>query len=164
MTYQHPLAYLLGLEGLALLRGWGGDFDRDFVRARLAEVRRLVDSPAVAEHPGVDVARRDAKTGYRGWASTYDDPDNGLFALDEPIVETILDTLPVGDALDAACGTGRYSVRLAELGHRVVGVDNPPRCSRWHVRRCPVPSFVSASSSTSLSRMRRSISWCVGWR
>ena len=27
MIYQHPLAYLLGLEGIALLRAWGGDFE-----------------------------------------------------------------------------------------------------------------------------------------
>ena len=59
MIYQHPLAYLLGLEGLALLRGWAGDFDRDFVLARLAEVRRFVNDPVLVDHPGVDVARRD---------------------------------------------------------------------------------------------------------
>jgi SAM-dependent methyltransferase len=126
VIYQHPLAYLLGLEGLALLQGWAGDFDRDFVLARLAEVRRLLDEPALANHPGVDVARRDSQAGYASWASTYDDPDNGLFALDEPAVKAILDTLPVGDALDAACGTGRFSVVLAERGHRVVGVDSSP--------------------------------------
>ena len=27
MIYQHPLAYLLGIEGLALLRAWAGDYD-----------------------------------------------------------------------------------------------------------------------------------------
>ena len=36
VIYQHPLAYLIGLEGLALMRAWGGDFDEQFVRARLA--------------------------------------------------------------------------------------------------------------------------------
>ena len=36
-----PLAYLLGVEGLALVRAWAGDYDEAFVRARLAEVRRL---------------------------------------------------------------------------------------------------------------------------
>ena len=38
----------------------------------------------------------------------------------------ILDGLPAGDALDAACGTGRYSALLAERGHRVTGVDRSP--------------------------------------
>jgi hypothetical protein len=28
MNYQHPLASLLGMEGLALLRAWAGDFDQ----------------------------------------------------------------------------------------------------------------------------------------
>ncbi|HUR76912.1 MAG TPA: class I SAM-dependent methyltransferase [Acidimicrobiales bacterium] len=125
MIYQHPLAYLIGLEGLALLRGWGGDFDRDFVEARLAEVRRLLDEPALANHPGVDVARRDPQAGYRHWASTYDGP-NTLFAIDEPAVDAILDSLSVGDALDAACGTGRFAARLAARGFRVVGVDSSP--------------------------------------
>jgi ubiquinone/menaquinone biosynthesis C-methylase UbiE len=137
VIYQHPLAYLLGLEGLALLRGWAGDFDREFVLERLAEVRRLLDEPALADHPGVDVARRDTQAGYRDWAPTYDDRDNGLFGLDEPVVDSILDALPVGDALDAACGTGRFAVRLASRGHRVVGVDSSPEM--LEVARAKVP-------------------------
>lgn len=141
MTYQHPLAYLLGLEGLALLRGWAGDYDRDFVLDRLAEVRRLLDEPALANHPGVDVAWRSSQTGYRAWASTYDDPNNGLFELDEPAVDAILDTLPVGDALDAGCGTGRFSVRLAERGHRVVGVDSSPEMLELARAKVPDADF-----------------------
>ena len=45
MVYQHPLAYLIGMEGLALLRAWAGDYDydREFVTARLAETRKLLD-------------------------------------------------------------------------------------------------------------------------
>jgi SAM-dependent methyltransferase len=141
VIYQHPLAYLLGLEGLALLRGWAGDFDRDFVLERIEEVRRLLDEPALTDHPGVDVARRDSRAGYRTWAPTYDDPDNGLFGLDEPLVGAILDTLPAGDALDAACGTGRFSVRLAERGHRVIGVDNSPEMLELARGKVPTGDF-----------------------
>ena len=65
MTYQHPLAHLLGLEGLALLRAWGGEHDRAFVEARLAEVRRLVADEEPAGHPGVDVTD---ETGRSAWA------------------------------------------------------------------------------------------------
>jgi hypothetical protein len=42
--YQHPLAYLVGMEGVALLRGFAGDYDREFIEARLAETRALLDS------------------------------------------------------------------------------------------------------------------------
>jgi len=36
VTYQHPLAYLLAVEGMALMRAFGGEHGRDFTRARLA--------------------------------------------------------------------------------------------------------------------------------
>ena len=123
MIYQHPLAYLLGIEGLALLRGWAGDYDEAFVTARLAEVRRLLDEPALAQHPGVAARRGELAWAYRAWSATYDDPRNSLFDVDEPVVHEILDRLPAGTALDAACGTGRYAAYLAGRGHRVVGVD-----------------------------------------
>ncbi|GAA0470162.1 hypothetical protein Ade02nite_33240 [Paractinoplanes deccanensis] len=35
--YQHPLAYLLGLEGVALLRAFAGEHGREFTHARFAE-------------------------------------------------------------------------------------------------------------------------------
>ena len=44
MIYQHPLAYLLGLEGIALLRAFSGEYDRDFTLARLREIQGLLDS------------------------------------------------------------------------------------------------------------------------
>ena len=124
VIYQHPLAYLLGLEGLALLRSWRGDHDREFVQARLDEVRRLLERDDLAHHSGVEVQEADVHLGYRAWARTYDDePRNTLFEMDEPIVHEILDSLAPGAALDAACGTGRFSASLVARGHRVVGVD-----------------------------------------
>ena len=53
----------------------------------------------------------------------YDEPGNQLIDLEQPIVRQILDGLPPGVALDAACGTGRHSTYLASLGHTVIGVD-----------------------------------------
>jgi hypothetical protein len=44
VIYQDPLAYLLGLEGIALLDAWAGDHDRAFTDARLA-ARRPVGQP-----------------------------------------------------------------------------------------------------------------------
>ena len=59
MIYQHPLAYLLGLEGVALLRAFNGEYDRDFTEARLAEIRALLDS---ADQLGDGVATRPVTT------------------------------------------------------------------------------------------------------
>jgi SAM-dependent methyltransferase len=142
MIYQHPLAYLLGLEGIALLRAWAGDYDKDFVDRRLAEVRRLLATPAVAEHDGVLVDRGDTRTGYRQWAASYDAPRNSLFDSDEPVMHEIIDALPPGDALDAACGTGRYAEYLAGRGHRVVGVDSSPEMLDRARSRVPSGEFL----------------------
>jgi SAM-dependent methyltransferase len=125
VIYQHPLAYLLGIEGLGLLRAFSGEFDREFVEARLAEVRRLLNDESLAG-AGMDVDSVSTVDGYRVWSKTYDDPGNTAFDMDTPLIEDILDGLPAGVALDAACGTGRLSRVLADRGHRVVGVDSSP--------------------------------------
>ncbi|MFG1994135.1 methyltransferase domain-containing protein [Actinoplanes sp. NPDC048988] len=125
VVYQHPLAYTLGLEGVALLRAFAGDYDRDFLEARVSEIRRLLDSPTL-KGEGVTAARVDTVSGYQVWSATYDQPGNGLFAIEEPIVHEILDSVPPGVALDAACGTGRYTAYLAARGHQVIGVDSSP--------------------------------------
>jgi ubiquinone/menaquinone biosynthesis C-methylase UbiE len=145
VIYQHPLAYLLGLEGIALLRAWAGDFDKDFVEARLAEVRALPGDPRLASHPGVEVWRGDVETGYRQWASSYDEPSNALFDIEEPIMHEILNRLPAGDAIDAACGTGRYSAFLAERGHIVLGVDSSPEMLAVARARLPRGEFRAGS-------------------
>lgn len=123
VIYQHPLAYLLGLEGIALLRAFAGQYDREFTEARLAEIRDLLDS---VQQLG-DGATADAITtvdGYRSWAEFYDLPGNQLIDLEQPIVREILDGLPPGLAMDVACGTGRHTEYLASLGHKVIGVDS----------------------------------------
>ncbi|HEU4426560.1 MAG TPA: class I SAM-dependent methyltransferase [Pilimelia sp.] len=141
MIYQHPLAYLLGLEGLALLRAWAGEYDKAFVEARLAEIRRLLATDALVNHGGVMVGRGDTGTAYRQWSATYDEPRNSMFDIDEPIMHEILDALPSGDALDAACGTGRYAEHLAARGHRVVGVDSSPDMLERARARVPQSEF-----------------------
>jgi SAM-dependent methyltransferase len=124
VIYEHPLAYLLGLEGLALLRGFTGEYDRAFVEARLAEVRDLLADESL-RGTGVEVDRLGTVDGYRLWSATYDGP-NSAFDVDEPLVADIVDALPAGVAVDAACGTGRISALLALRGHRVIGVDSSP--------------------------------------
>ena len=132
VIYQHPLAFLLGIEGIALLRAWAGDYDEEFVHARLDEVRRLLDEPAL-NGPGVQVLRGDTETAYRQWADGYDahlDYGNpfggGMFGRTERAIKEVLDERPAGVALDAACGTGRVARYLHELGHKVIGIDRSP--------------------------------------
>jgi SAM-dependent methyltransferase len=54
----------------------------------------------------------------------------------------ILDALPAGDALDAACGTGRYAGHLAARGHWVVGVDRSPEMLDRARARVPQGAFL----------------------
>jgi ubiquinone/menaquinone biosynthesis C-methylase UbiE len=125
VIYQHPLGYLLGVEGVALLRAFTGRYDRDFTQARLSEIRALLDS---ADQLGEGAWTRPitAEEGYRAWARRYDQPGNGLIDLEQPVVRTILDGLPPGLALDAACGTGRHAQHLVSLGYSMIGVDSSP--------------------------------------
>jgi ubiquinone/menaquinone biosynthesis C-methylase UbiE len=122
VIYQHPLAYLVGLEGVALLRAFAGEYDRDFTEARLAEIAALLHQPAQFGD-GADVPPVSTAEGYGAWADNYDRPGNRLIELEQPIVRQIVDRLPPGTALDAACGTGRHAGYLASLGHTVTGVD-----------------------------------------
>jgi ubiquinone/menaquinone biosynthesis C-methylase UbiE len=141
VTYEHPLAYLLGIEGIALLRSFTGEgaSDREFVEARIAEIRRLLDDESLAS-AAVEVARVETVEGYRIWSDTYDAP-NAAFDFDEPLVKAIVDTLPVGVALDAACGTGRVAASLAARGHHVLGVDSSPDMLARARERVPEGEF-----------------------
>ncbi|MBF6183410.1 class I SAM-dependent methyltransferase [Nocardia otitidiscaviarum] len=124
MAYEHPLAYVLGVEGAALLRAFAGEYDRAFTEARIEEVRRLLNDPVLAA--GVAVDHLDSVVGYGIWSRAYDDPGNPAFGYDEGIVRAVAASAARGVALDAACGTGRVAAVLAEYGHRVIGVDSSP--------------------------------------
>lgn len=139
VIYEHPLAYLIGLEGIALLRGFTGEHDRAFVEARLAEVRDLLADGSL--DAAVEVQRVGTVDGYRVWSATYDDGRNPAFDVDEPVLAEILDDVPAGTAVDAACGTGRLSALLAERGHRVIGVDGSPEMLARARTRVPAGEF-----------------------
>ena len=141
MIYQHPLAYLLGLEGIALLRAFDGAYDRDFTLARLREVQTLLDS---ADELGEGVEAHPITSGevYSSWAESYDAPGtNQLVEIEQPVVQSILDGLPAGVALDAACGTGRHSAYLGARGHAVIGVDSSPEMLERARARVPAAEF-----------------------
>ncbi len=81
--------------------------------------------------------------GYQGWAPYYDQQQNQLIDLEQPVVRRILDTLPLGVALDAACGTGRHTQYLAAVGHRVVGVDSSTEMLAVARAKLPGVEFLS---------------------
>jgi ubiquinone/menaquinone biosynthesis C-methylase UbiE len=143
VIYQHPLAYLLGLEGMALLRAFSGGYDRDFTTSRLREAQQLLDS-ADELGEGVEARPLTTREGYGQWAPYYDEPGNQLLDIEQPIVREILDGLPVGVALDAACGTGRHTAYLASLGHKVTGIDSSPEMLALAREKVPEGEFYEA--------------------
>jgi SAM-dependent methyltransferase len=141
VIYQDPLAYLLGLEGIALLDAWAGDHDREFTDARLAEIRRLLDDEKLRDR-GVLAEQVSTVTAYQQQCAGYDaEAGGGLFATDEPVVAECLRGRPPGVALDAACGTGRFAELLARQGHQVIGVDSSPDMLAYARRRVPDGEF-----------------------
>jgi SAM-dependent methyltransferase len=141
VIYQDPLGYLLGLEGIALLDAWAGDYDRAFTEARLAEIRRLLDDDKLRDR-GVFAERVSTVLAYQQQSAGYDaEAGGGLFADDEPVVAEYLSGRKPGVALDAACGTGRFAEFLATRGHRVIGVDSSPDMLAYARRRVPDGEF-----------------------
>jgi SAM-dependent methyltransferase len=141
VIYQDPLAYLLGLEGIALLDAWAGDYDREFTETRLAEIRRLLDDEKLRDR-GVLAERVSTVTAYEQQSASYDaEAGGGLFAADEPVVAEYLGGREPGVALDAACGTGRFAEFLSRRGHRVIGVDSSPDMLARARRRVPDGEF-----------------------
>ena len=58
-----------------------------------------------------------------GWNERYRAADLVWGAEPNRFVRRLCERLPVGDALDIACGEGRNALWLARLGWRVLGVD-----------------------------------------
>jgi ubiquinone/menaquinone biosynthesis C-methylase UbiE len=113
---------VIGLRGLALLRGWPlgdpAEADRQLDAIEALILRRR--EPPMSDV--FDVTEFNHAAGYAAWAETYDD-ENNLIDMEERYLRQILERFPAGDAADIACGTGRVSALLGELGHRVTGVD-----------------------------------------
>ena len=113
--------YFLAVEGLALMRQTLRH--PESCLPRVDEVREI--AAKFEEFPNslaIPMIEHDIEEGYTKWSQTYDGPNPAIEG-EEPVVHAILAELPVGDALDAACGTGRHAAHLTQLGHRVIGVD-----------------------------------------
>lgn len=59
----------------------------------------------------------------RDWDAHYDEHDHGWGVEPNRFVREQCQRLPVGDAVDLACGEGRNALWLARLGWRVTGID-----------------------------------------
>ncbi len=118
--------FMLGVEGLAILRSWM--MDPSTVKARSKEVVEIVaqrgKEPWVNPIIGVE---RTVTAGYSEWADTYDDESNPVIVAEEAVVRSLIAGFPAGKALDAACGTGCHAAHMASLGHRVIGIDASAR-------------------------------------
>jgi ubiquinone/menaquinone biosynthesis C-methylase UbiE len=138
---------LLGIEGLALLRRWltGNAGEIDARVREIEELCRRYRDPS----PGdvIDVEREDADppAGYDALAEIYDHVDNSLIATEEPPMRALLDALPIGRVLDAACGTGRHTAHLVDRGHSVTGVDGSWSMLRQAAAKAPTASLVRGS-------------------
>lgn len=139
MTRNVSLRELLaGVEGLALLRNLYDGTD-EAADERLAELRRVLDDPALATAEATP--EHDAASGYAVWSDSYDEPGNPVIAIEEAVVGDLLAARPAGAALDAACGTGRHARRLVELGHTVAGFDLTPEMLERARASVPEASF-----------------------
>lgn len=63
------------------------------------------------------------REGYDRWAAIYDDEDNALVALEEPLVDRLLGDVAGRAIADIGCGTGRHALRLAAAGAHVTALD-----------------------------------------
>jgi SAM-dependent methyltransferase len=113
--------YFLAVAGMAAMRRILSRPSEG--RPRIDEMREIVSS--FDEFPNdlvVRVIEHDVQGGYTAWAPTYDGPNPAIEA-EEPVVRAMLDAVPAGRALDAACGTGRHAGFLAQRGFETIGVD-----------------------------------------
>jgi hypothetical protein len=115
--YQHPLAYLIGVEGVALLRCFAGEHEVATTARRLAEVAHLLTVGA-ALGPPASTGPVDAVERYNLWARSYDEPGNQLVDIEGPIVR----------AFSTTCRRGWLWTRPARRGAGCAAAGSaPPR-------------------------------------
>jgi len=122
-----PVHYALGVAGIAVIRNWmSGDETAEECAEELRSLaNRFHEDPSLKFL--LDIPNMDVESGYRLWADTYDDFHNPLIAIEEPLIRELVDEIPPGRALDAACGTGRYARYMSQRGHKVSAVDMTPK-------------------------------------
>ena len=76
--------FILGLEGLAILRSWMSD--PAIVTARTRKIVEMASQ--IEEEPWTNpmaASERTVTAGYAEWAATYDDSNNPMFLAEEPV-------------------------------------------------------------------------------
>lgn len=126
-------AFLLGIEGIALIRG-ALEASDDFIETRMREMHEILDLPGTSAQ---NITELDVAQGYSSLAPAYDSEPDAFIQAEEPVVYDIVDRLPTGTALDAACGTGRHTVELLSKGHRVIGIDQSERMLEQAAAKAP---------------------------
>lgn len=143
MAYTRVGDLVLGLSALALLRGRVDELGgKAFSDARVADLRNILD------HWDDPDLQRDAiwqsapaVEGYAVWADTYDGEANPLIEVDEATLSPLISHYAPGDALDAACGTGRWAAWLVQRGFKVIGVDESPEMLQRAKAKVPSAEF-----------------------
>jgi ubiquinone/menaquinone biosynthesis C-methylase UbiE len=131
---------LLGIEGAALFRNLLED--GDFAQQRIDAMRALAadfDSGRLSYR--IPCLELDVADGYTAWAPSYDSINNVLIRAEERLVASATRDLPVGTALDAACGTGRHAEWLVAAGHATTGIDKTPAMLDIARGRVPTATF-----------------------
>ena len=132
----------LGFSGLALLRiSLIGK--NNVAESIVIEMSKLLESGVGGSKSTTgEVKRYDISNGYREWSKTYDSIPNLLIQVEEPAVSSLIIGFKKGIALDAACGTGRYSKILSSLGHEVIGVDSSQHMLKLARSKVPKAKFI----------------------
>ena len=90
--------FILGLEGLAVLRSWISD--PATVRARTQKIVSITNEFDEAPWSNPILAgERTVTAGYAEWADTYDIARNPMFLAEEPVVHELLARYPIAQHL-----------------------------------------------------------------